>query len=506
MLAGDLLARSAARDPSRTAIVADDRSLSYGEFDAMANRAANGLAGLGLVKGDRVAVLGQNSADYGALYFGAARAGLISVNLSLRSTAEDLAYILDQTEAAVLVYDPLAQDAVAQARPGRSALRHAIPFGWPLDQAFAGAAAEPPDLPLSPDDPFCMTYTGGTTGRPKGVLVNHRARCELAETVATEFGLAPDDLVSVATPLFHTAGLFVCFQPAIALGCRLHLLARWSAGDFLDAAERHRINATMMVPTQLGDLIADADFRPERLRSLKRVVYAGAPMPAPLLERLCKVLPWVEFIENYGQSEIGPATVRRGADLPAKAGSVGRALPGVELAILGDDGAELSPGEIGELASRGPYVLTEYYREPAQTAELYKYGNGWVATGDIAVMDGDGFITLVDRLRDMIICGGENLYPIEVETALYDHPAVAECAVFGIPDARLGEVPAAHVVLADGANVTARDLIAFCANRVGRSKRPRRIAFVDSLPRTAVSKIQKNRIRAPYWRGGERRV
>lgn len=506
MLAGEILANSAARNPSATAIVAGGRSLSYAAFDALANRAANALLAHGLRPGDRVAVLGRNLPEYGALYFGAARAGVVLVNLSLRSTVGDLAYILDQTAARVLIYDPVARDRIDQACAGLAELRVCIPFGPALDRALADAADRAPEISPSPDDPFCMTYTGGTTGRPKGVLVSQRARCALARTVAVEFGFTPDDLVSVETPLFHIAGLFVCFQPAIALGCRIHMSPIWSAESFLVAAERHGISATMVVPTQLRDLIAHTDFRADRLRTLRRVVYAGAPMPEALLDELREILPWVEFIENYGQSEIGPATVRRGSDLPDKAGSVGRALTGVELAILGEDGREMARGDVGELACRGANLLAEYYREPAQTAALYKFGDSWLATGDLAVMDGDGFIKLVDRVRDIIICGAENLYPVEIEAALEAHPSVAECAVFGIPDRRLGEVPAAHVVAAGGERASAEELIEFCADRLGRFKRPRLIRFVDDLPRTAIGKIQKNQIREPYWQGGERRV
>ena len=506
MLAGELLANSAARNPAATAIVAGGRTLSYAAFDGLANQAANALLAHGLRPGDRVAVLGQNLPEYGALYFGAARAGLVLVNLSLRSTARDLAYILDQTAARVLVYDPSTRDRVDQARAGLADLAHCIAFGPALDRVLAGTADVLPDIPLSPDDPFCLTYTGGTTGRPKGVLVSQRARCALAETVGKEFGFTSDDLVSVETPLFHIAGLFVCFQPAIALGCPIHLSPSWNVEGFVDAVERHGITATMLVPTQLRDVVSHTDFRPDRLRSLGRVVHAGAPMAESLLDRLRESLPWVEFIENYGQSEIGPATVRRGADLPDKAGSIGRALSGVELAILGEDGREVTRGEIGELACRGANLLVEYYHEPTETAALHKFGGGWLATGDLGVMDRDGFITLVERLRDMIISGGENLYPVEIEAALDAHPAVAECAVFGIPDTRLGEVPAAHVVSAAGARVSAEELIEFCAGRVGRFKRPRLIRFVDSLPRTAIGKVQKNQIREPYWQGGERRV
>ena len=503
MLAGELLERSAARFPERAAIVAGDLTWTYRALAERAARAGNGLAGLGLAPGDRVAVLSRNLPDYAALYFGVAQAGMVLVNLSPRMTEREIAALLTRTGATCLIVDP-ALEPLATAATAKLSLQRIV-IGKAFDALVDGASAAPPAAAVSPDDPYCVTFTGGTSGTPKGVVVTQRNRCEIAETVAREFGLSDGDRICVSTPLFHTAGLFVWFQPGIATGCTCVLLPTWDTGAFIDAVAAGA-SASLLVPTQLSDLLNHERFDPARMRALKRIVYAGAPIAESILSRLSDALPWVEFIENYGQSEIGPGTVRRGSDLPAKAGSIGRAIRGVEMAVLTPSGEPAQPGEVGELASRGPYVLHEYYGDPKTTADLFRYGDGWAATGDAATMDEDGFFTLVDRLKDMIVSGGENIYPAELEMALDKHPDVEECAVFGIPDDRLGEVPAAHVVLRDGAEMTAEALIDFCCGEVARYKRPRLVAFVDSLPRTAIGKIQKNLLREPYWQGGRRRV
>jgi fatty-acyl-CoA synthase len=319
--------------------------------------------------------------------------------------------------------------------------------------------------------------------------------------VAAAFGFKARDIVCVSTPMAHVAGLLVCFVPAMAVGACCVLQPRWDAGLFFDLVEQHAVTASLMVPTQLYDILAHDEFAARRLASVQRIVYAGAPMPAALLARLMDQLPWIEFIENYGQSELGALTVRRGADLPAKAGSIGRAIDGIDIAVLGRDGGVVADGQPGELCCRGVNLLLGYDRDPAATAALRKYGPDWLATGDAAIRDADGFYTLIDRIRDIVISGGENIYPSEVEAVLRAHPAVADCAVFGVPDARLGEVPVAHVILAKGGSVDAAALIAHCAGGLARYKTPRSIRIVTGLPRTAIGKVQKNRLRDEYPTG-----
>ena len=494
ILAGTLLGNSAARAGDRLAVIDPDGSLSYAALDSSADAVARALRGRGVAKGERIAVLAGNGVDFARLFFGAARAGVVLVTLSARNSAAEIDRLLERTGARLLFHDDARDTDHAVAIP-------AIRFGTAFDRFAQSGGPDSAQAAVLPDDPLCMTFTGGTTGEPRGVLVSHRSRCAVAAGVAAAFGIGGEDIVCVTTPMAHVAGLLVCFVPAIAVGASCVLQPRWDAGLFLDLVERHRITASLMVPTQLHDILAHVDFEAGRLASLRRIVHAGAPMPAALLAALREQLPWIEFIENYGQSELGAVTARRGADLPAKAGSIGRAIDGIEIAVLGPDGNAVPDGQPGELCCRGVNLLLGYDRDPEATAALRKYGPDWLATGDAAVRDSDGFYMLIDRIRDIVISGGENIYPAEIEAVLRGHPAVADCAAFGVPDARLGEVPVAHAVLASGRSASAGELIAFCAAGLARHKTPHHIQIVPDLPRTAIGKLRKNLLRAEYPAG-----
>lgn len=516
MLAGDILRRTAARLPGKTGLIEGECALSFAELDRAVDRCAAALAAIGLAKGSVAAILAPNLLEYPVLYFGAARAGVILAALSPRATARDIVYMLNKAEARALVFAAEAAPLVREARAAAPMLSHLFAIGAvageeiPGVSAFAdllaSAPAVAPRVEIALDDPLAMTFTGGTTGLAKAVLVSHRARFASAETVATEFGLDERDVTLVATPMFHAAGLFVWYLPSVLLGCASVLLPRWDPASFVELVERHRVTAALLVPTQIADLLGHPAFDARRLASLRHMSHAGAPMPLALHDRLLAALPGIVVVENYGQSETGPMTVRGPGCPHDKRGSVGRPARNVETRIVDVEGNEVAAGVVGEVVTRGPHLLSAYYRDPEQTAALYKTGKGWLWTGDLGQRDAEGYIWLVDRAKDMIVAGAENIYPTEIENALYQHPAVAECAVFGIPDDKWGEVPAAHVVLKPGQAVTGDELMAFVGTRIARWKRPRLVAVVESLPRTAVGKIQKHLIREPYWRGRERKI
>jgi acyl-CoA synthetase (AMP-forming)/AMP-acid ligase II len=275
---------------------------------------------------------------------------------------------------------------------------------------------------------------------------------------------------------------------------------------FMETVEKERITATLLVPSQLNELVSHPKFDAARLRSLRKMGYAGAPMSRALFERIRTALPGVEFTENYGQTETGPMVVRCPWHPDDKLATVGRIAFNVEVDVLNADGSKLPPGEIGEIVTRGDHLFSSYYDEPEQTAACFRGEEGWLWTGDLGYIDEDGYVSLVDRSKDMLISGGENVYPAEIENALYKHEQVAECAVFGIPDDHWGEVPAAHVVLKPNSTVSEDELVEFCKKFVARHKRPRVVKFVDGLPRTPVGKIQKVVLREPYWAGREKKI
>ncbi|MBI3452322.1 MAG: AMP-binding protein [Rhodospirillales bacterium] len=515
MLAGDILRRAAARFPDKIALIDGERRMTFGELDRAAARAAGALVGLGFVKGSHVAILAPNILEYPVIYYGAARAGVVLATISVRDTPSDLAYKLDKTDIDGLFFWHELAPTVAGAQQNTKRLRHlvaiggdsaAVPDALRFEDFMARGTGLPPSVALSETDPLAISFTGGTTGFPKAVLVSHRARYTTAVTCTTEFGIDARDVALVATPLFHAAGLFVWLQPALMLGCSCVLQSGWDSARFIDLVERHKVSAALLVPTQLSDLITHPAFSPERLSSLRHLNYAASPMPVALYDRLIGLLPQVAFVENYGQSETGPMTVRRPFHPHEKRGSIGRPAHNVETTVFDPQGNEAPPGMIGEIVTRGAHLLTEYYGDPEQTAALFKTGDGWLWTGDLGVRDADGFISLVDRSKDMIVSGGENIYPVEIENALFRHPAVAECAAFGIPDDKWGEVPAAHVVLKPEAKATPEELIEFVGGVIARYKRPRLIVIVPRLPKTPVGKIQKNVIRDVYWRDRTRRI
>ena len=508
MLTGDMLRRSAERFPQKPAIFWEGSALSYQALDDAANRLANALVAQGIAKGSKVGIISRNRTEYGISFFGVARSGAVIVNVSVLYAPDELVYVLDKADIELLFYEDLFADKVDAVRDRLPKLNKTVRIASDDSDEFTSFyQSSPADLPavdIHEDDPFCMTYTGGTTGRPKGVLVSHRNRAVTAHTVMVEEAIDERDVVGIATPMFHVAALNIMFQPAILAGATTTLLSKWDAGDFADMAQRTGMTAAFMVPTQVSMVVSDPQFDAAKFASWRKLSFAGAPMPDWVQHKMLEVLPDVKMTQIYGQSEMGVLTSLRHWYLPEKLGSVGRQAYNVDVAVIDADGHPVAPGEIGEIVSRGDNVMLEYYDEPEQTAAFWRHG--WAHTDDVGTIDEDGFITLVDRSKDMIISGGENVYPKEIENAIYDHEAVAECAVFGIPHDKWGEVPAAYVCLKDNAELSEQDLVAHCAARLAQFKRPRVVKFVDEFPKTPIGKIQKNILREPYWKDRDKKI
>jgi len=514
MLTGDMLRRSAQRFPDKPAIVhrggPNHGRVLYRELDAAADRLAHALLGLGLAKGAIVSMLCRNLPAYGTVFFGVARSGYVLNNISILYAPDELCYVLNKSETEVLIYDAQFADKVAAVREACPRIRHFIAIGGGAD-AMPGALAferfvegrpsTPPEVEIDERDAFCMTYTGGTTGHPKGVLMNHRARAITAHTVVVEEHVEASDVVAIVTPLFHVAALNIMFQPAMLVGATTVFVTPWSPAAFIEAVEAERITATFMVPTQANALAMVPDLEQRDLRSWTKLSFAGAPMPDWVQVELMRRLPQLRLTQIYGQSEMGVIAALPWQRVRDKLGSVGCQPYNVDVAVLRPDGTPCDPGEMGEVASRGDNLMIGYYGEPVQTAEFFRLGQGWGLSGDVGVIDAEGFITLIDRAKDMLISGGENIYPKEIEQVLYELPEVAECAVFGIPDPKWGEVPAAYLLLKPGCALSEERVLAQCEAKLARLKRPRLVRFVDTFPKTAIGKIQKNLLKEPYWQG-----
>jgi acyl-CoA synthetase (AMP-forming)/AMP-acid ligase II len=509
-----MLRRSAHRFPTKAAIICGDDEVTYRELDQNANRLANALLALDLAKGAKVAMLSRNLAEYGMVFFGVARTGYVLTNISVLYAPDELAYVLDKADVEVLIFDQAFADKLAAVRTKMPRLKTLIGFGGDCDLAnvfdlhsfIADHPTTAPSVTLVDTDPFCMTYTGGTTGRPKGVLCDHRARALTAHTVMVEEAIDERDIVGIVTPLFHVAALNIMFQPAILAGATTVFLTKWDPADFVDMVEQHQMSANFMVPTQAAMLLNDDSFDVARLNSWRKVSFAGAPLPDWVQSEMRQRLAALAITQIYGQSEMGVVCVIRSWYLPGKLGSVGRQAYNVDVRVVDPDGLDVGVGEIGEVVSRGDNLMIGYYNEPEQTAEFFKLDDGWGWSGDLATIDADGFVTLVDRSKDMIISGGENIYPKEIETVIYELPQVAECAVFGVPDDKWGEVPAAYIQLKPAMTLAEETVTDHCAARLARFKRPRTVRFVDDFPKTPIGKIQKNVLKEGFWSERDKRI
>lgn len=509
MLTGDMLRRSAERFPKKDAVLWEGQSISYEELNLAANRLANAIIANGIQKGEKVGVVSRNRIEYPILFFGAARSGAVLVNVSTLYQPADLAYVLQKADVTTLFYEDCFEGKINAVRDRLPLLKRCIRIGQGgsdtlFDDYFKDSTDAYPDIKLDMDDPFCMTYTGGTTGKPKGVLCSHRNRYITAHTVAFEEALDERDVIGIVTPLFHVAALNIMFQPAMLVGATCTLLSKWSVEGFIDMVKETGLTGAFMVPTQVAMVVSHPQLDVTALSSWSKLSFAGAPMPDWVQREMLRLLPNVRMTQIYGQSEMGVLTALRPWDLEDKLGSIGRQAYNVDVALIDENGVPVPQGQVGEVASRGPNIMLEYYNEAEQTASFWR--NGWAVTGDLAVMDEDGFLTLIDRAKDMIISGGENIYPKEIEDAIYELEQVAECAVFGIPDDKWGEVPAAYVLLHANAALDEATITRHCEERLARFKRPRLIKFVTEFPKTPIGKIQKNILRDPYWESKEKKI
>jgi len=500
---GDLLHRTAARTPDATAIVFGDLRQSFAELDAVVNRTANALVARGVQRGDRLAMFGHNHHAYVVVWLATARIGVISVPINFMLTADEVAYVLDHSGATAIV----AEDALAAtadravellADPSTVTTRGVIGTavdGWEaVDDWMAHPDDRDPDVDVADDDPIQIMYTSGTESRPKGATLSSRALISQYVSCIVEGRMTSADVEVHALPLYHCAQLHVFLMPDLYLGATSIVLPSPDAATILETIERERVTKLFCPPTVWISLLRHPDFDTRDLSSLRKGYYGASIMPVEVLREILRRLPDVELFNLYGQTEMAPlATFLGPDDQERKAGSAGRAALNVETRVVDDDDRDVAVGEVGEIIHRSPQAMLGYWNDPDKTAAMFR--NGWLHSGDLGVMDDEGFITVVDRKKDMIKSGGENVASREVEEAIYQHPAVSEVAVFGVPDEKWIEAVAAVVVLRDGQALDAAELTAFCRERLAGFKVPKRITFAPTLPKNASGKVLKRELR-----------
>ena len=369
-----------------------------------------------------------------------------------------------------------------------------------FDEFIEGQPESEIDHPMRPEDPFCIQYTSGTTGKPKGVIASHLARIASATAAMEDFPIQHTDVLAVTTPLCHAAGLFTWFQPAMLAGATAVLMPGWHPEEFIQAVDRHQVTGAFVVPVQLRMLLDDPAFSARKLTSLQKIACGGAPASEELLSRAEAALPTTAIIQAYGSTEAGHVLCQHSEGRRRRPGSLGRPGSRFELKVFLGPGRPAAPGEVGELALRGPNLMHGYFEEPDETAAYFKSADGWGWTGDLGYADEEGIVTLVGRSKELIISGGMNIYPAELEDILTAHPDIAECAAFGVPDDHWGELPAAAVVLRAGAEVSDSEIIEYCAERVARFKRVRFVKFLESLPRTQSGKVKRKQLKERFAR------
>lgn len=490
---GDWATRRAQLSGDKIAFVSGDRSWTYSEFEDRTNRLANQLRDrFGIRRGDRIAAVVPTSVECLEILFATAKLGAIFTPINVRLAAPEIGYVLADLGAELLfVHGAFPQAGEAVNEPG-VCVREVIALGAEYDDLVDAADPAPMTSMADRHDVAVIMYTSGTTGRPKGAMITHENLRANAAAVVSAFGLRSCDVTVTALPMFHIGGLGLYTLPFIYVGARNVIMPSFDPVAVLAAVEAERATQLLLVPTMWQAVMGVPDLERYDLSSLDCALTSGAPAPVSVLDFLAR--SGIPFREGFGMTECAPSVSLLDTEyVREKAGSIGRALFGIDTRLVDELGRDVPVGTVGELLVRGDNVFVGYWMRPGETAQALR--DGWFHTGDMGRVDDEGFITLVDRKKDMLISGGENVYSREVEVAVAALPGVHDVAVVGTAHEKWGETPVAFVVLAEGAAVTADDVIAFARQRLAGFKTPTRVEFVDALPTTATGKVQKNALR-----------
>ncbi len=495
----------AVHTPSKVAVIDGDSIITYAQLWERACRFTNALKDRGLSSGDRVALLLANSHRYIEIYVAAALMGIAVVPLNYRFVGHEIEYVVNHSEAKALVHDAGFTSVVNEVREkltsigGNYIISDATDAKWlSYESLIAAASAEPPPEPSGLDETFFQGYTSGTTGFPKGCINPHGPFVAQLQRIASLYEVTQRDIELTAAPLFHEApALFTLAQ--IITGGTVVVTRDPDPTNLFRLIEKYRVTWTFMVPTMWATVIASPAMKSADVSSLRTLLSGGSPLLTNTKDAILEYFPDAGLNEFYGGTEVGLITNLGPEDQKRKLRSVGRPVYGMYVHLLGEDGEPVSQGEVGEIYIGGGTLLREYFKNPEATAAARKK-QGWTL-GDMGLFDEEGYLYIVDRKKDMIISGGENIFPTDIEDVLYKHPSVSMCAVVGAPDQRWGEVVVAAVVLKPGAAVTEEELIAHCRTRLANYKLPKKIEFLYQLPMSSFGKILRREVRRSYWEG-----
>ena len=512
----DFLSIANAICPDRDVIVFEGKRWTYAQLNERSNALAHALTNLGVKKGDRLAILNVNSNQNIEIYFAAAKLGAIFVPLNFRAKPDELSYMIGNAEATVVFSGNRYLDMLEQMLPQLPTVSHCIA----LDSAVDGklyyedliTSSSPDEVftEIGDEDITILMYTAGTTGRPKGVPLQHNGFITYVLDNVEPANPEIEERNVLTVPLNHVAGIQAMLAACYG-GRTLVLMRQFEVKEWMSTVQNEKVTRAMLVPTMLKWVIDDPDFSTYDLSSLKVITYGAAPMPLEVIKKAIEVLPWVRFINAFGQTETASTIAALGPDdhviegteeerekkLQRLTSSIGKPLPDVQVKIMDEDGKTQPPGEVGEILVKGPRIMTGYWGDEEKTAQVIT-PDGWLRTSDMGWMDTEGYIYLAGRGDDMIIRGGENISPEEVEDALYSHPKVEEAAVIGVPDPEWGQQPCAIVALRKGEQATQEEIMEHCRAKLSGFKRPRSVIFVDSLPRNQMGKVLKKELREIY--------
>jgi long-chain acyl-CoA synthetase len=505
----DSLLSSVRKYPDKTAIIFEERHFTYSEFNARVNRAANALLSIGLQKGDRIAILLGNCSEMAEMLMAIGKCGMVAVPVNFRFSASEIEYVVSTPRCKAFVFGAEYAGQVAQIRDALNEVRDFVVVGavetvglHAYETLLAASSVAEPGISIGDDDPWFIGFTSGTTGFPKGAVLTHGARTMPALYAAIEYGLRDTDVGLVVMPMFHSNG-FAFTHIGLMLGNTIVIQRNFDPESVLQAMQQHRLSYVSLVPTMYtriltlpNDIIDNYD-----VSSMRVFISSSSPLLTETKEGILRHFPSSELNEFYGSTEAGIVTNLKPRDQSRKTRCVGLPIFGVQVKILDNEGNEVAPGEVGELYSLGP-SFREYDGLPDATARAFR--DGWFTAGDLARVDAEGYVYIVDRRTDLILSGGENIYPAEVEDILAGHPSIAELAVIGIPHAIWGEAVHAVIVMHGTEQITLGGLEEFCRGRLAGYKRPRSIELVDALPKTATGKILRRKLKES--RTGDRDV